>query len=409
MTATAALPPLSKGLKDPRLLAWLGGEALSQFGDQFFIVALAVAAVQSGGATGAGLILAVSALPKVCLLLVGGSLVDRLGPRRLMLGSDTARLLLMAGLALYATAVHPGTLTLATVACVFGVFDAVFEPAANTLPVHLVEGNELARLQGLRTSLSRAATIAGGPAGGLTAGAGGIALSLGINAATFGISAIALWFLHTPDPPTSPSARSGLWQETLGGLRYALSHPLLRSALLLMATLEFSLTGAVNVGVPLIAEERGWGAFGIGLINSAFGAGAILGPLSMVFLKNYVTRAGPLILACAVLGTSCFGTVGSTSQLTVAATVAAGLGLTIGFVAAMIIPLIQRSSDPKFLGRVVSLLALALTGLTPLSMALTGLTVGRFGPATAMAGCAILAGAASVGALFSRSLRQASL
>ncbi|GGV20484.1 MFS transporter [Streptomyces litmocidini] len=409
MTAATPAPAVAGGLKDRRLIAWLTGEALSQFGDQFFIVALAVSAVHSAGAVGAGLVLAVSALPKVCLLLFAGSLVDRIGPRCLMLGSDLARLAMMAFLALYATTTAPSTWVLAVVAATFGALDAVFEPAANTLPVHVVAEEELVRLQGLRTALGRAATIAGGPVGGLAAGFAGVSFSFAVNAATFGISAAALWWLRTPNPAPNTEPPSPLWRETTAGLRYALTHPLLRSALVLIAALEFSLTGAVNVGVPLIAEQRHWGPFGIGLVNSAFGAGAILGPLSMVLFKDRVRRAGPLVLGAAALGTVCFGIIGTTSRLSVAAAVAAGLGLTIGFLAAIVIPLIQRASDPAYLGRVMSLLALALSGLTPLSMALTGIAVGYLGAPATMAICAALAGTASLAAFTARVLRQATL
>ncbi|MEU6620822.1 MFS transporter [Streptomyces litmocidini] len=404
-TATRTPAATARRLKDRRLIAWLMGEALSQFGDQFFIVALAVSAVESGGAVGVGLILAVSALPKVGLLLFGGSLVDRIGPRRLMLGSDLARLVLMGSLAAYATTANPDIWTLGLIACLFGALDAVFEPAANTLPVHIVAEDQLVRLQGLRTTLGRAATIAGG----LTAGFAGVPFSFTVNAATFGISAAALWWLRIPDPPSDSDQANSLWRDTSAGLKYALRHPLLRSALLLIATLEFSLTGAVNVGVPLIAEQRDWGPFGIGLVNSAFGAGAILGPLSMVLFNNRVRRAGPLVLGAAVLGTACFGIIGTTDLLPVAAAVAAGLGLTIGFLAAIVIPLIQRSSDPAYLGRVMSLLALPLSGLTPLSMALTGVAVGYLGAPATMAVCAALAGLASLAALTVPALRQATL
>lgn len=397
------------GLKDRRLMAWLSGEALSQFGDQFFIVALAVSAVHSGGAVGAGLVLAVSALPKVGLLLFGGSLVDRFGPRRLMLGSDIARLILMAALSLYATAATPTTWVLALVACTFGALDAVFEPAANTLPVHLVAEEVLVRLQGLRTVLGRAATIAGGAVGGLTAGFAGVSLSFAVDAATFGISAAALWWLRTPEPVPNDGQPRLLWNETGVGLRYALTHPLLRSALLLVAVLEFSLTGAINVGVPVIAEQREWGSSGIGLINSAFGVGAILGPLSMVVLKQRIRRVGPLVLGAAALGAACFGVIGTTGRLFLAAAVAAGLGLTIGFLAAVVVPLIQHTSAPAYLGRVMSLLALAISGLTPLSMALTGYAIGYLGAPVTMGVCAALAGLVSLTALTARALRQATL
>ena len=63
--------------KDPAYLRYLGGQALSGIGDQVWYVALSWAAVQQSSPGTAGLILSVSAIPRVMLLLFGGVLADR--------------------------------------------------------------------------------------------------------------------------------------------------------------------------------------------------------------------------------------------------------------------------------------------------------------------------------------------
>ncbi len=66
---------------------WVGASTASQVGDVGLYLALGWAASAYGGAA-VGLVLACITVPRVVLLLPGGSVVDRAGPRRVLLVSD---------------------------------------------------------------------------------------------------------------------------------------------------------------------------------------------------------------------------------------------------------------------------------------------------------------------------------
>ncbi|MYS48683.1 MFS transporter, partial [Streptomyces sp. SID6013] len=68
-------------------------------GDTVFFLALSWAAVQNGTPAQAGLVTAVSAVPRALLMLGGGVVADRLGPRRVVIGSDTVRCLTVLAVA----------------------------------------------------------------------------------------------------------------------------------------------------------------------------------------------------------------------------------------------------------------------------------------------------------------------
>ena len=73
---------------------------MSQIGDAAFIVALGWRAFTlTGKASSLGIVLMVEALGLVTTLLIGGVLADRYSRRLLLIGSDLARALLIAGLA----------------------------------------------------------------------------------------------------------------------------------------------------------------------------------------------------------------------------------------------------------------------------------------------------------------------
>ncbi|WP_163569207.1 MFS transporter [Fodinicola feengrottensis] len=121
MTTTLTRP----AYRESPYVRYVVSQSVSVLGDQVWYVALSWAAVQQSTPAVAGVIVSVSALPRLLLMLFGGPLVDRYGPRRLMIGSDLLRVVVSvaaAGVALW----QPTIALLVVVALVFGAVDAVF-------------------------------------------------------------------------------------------------------------------------------------------------------------------------------------------------------------------------------------------------------------------------------------------
>jgi len=82
-------------IRDFRLL--FTGEGISLLGDQFYFIALPWLVLElTGSAAVLGLVLALQGIPRVACMLVGGAVTDRLSPRRVMTGSNAARLALVS-------------------------------------------------------------------------------------------------------------------------------------------------------------------------------------------------------------------------------------------------------------------------------------------------------------------------
>ena len=147
--------------RDRRVLGWAVGEGISSVGDQIWLVAVAYAAVGLGSATLAGTVLACAALPRAVLMLLGGVVTDRVDARKLMLWSNIARILVLAGaIAVFEVAGTSATLLIA-VGVLFGVADAFYGPASRALPRQLVSKEDLGRLAGFRQLLIRIALLSG--------------------------------------------------------------------------------------------------------------------------------------------------------------------------------------------------------------------------------------------------------
>ncbi|MGW4734125.1 MFS transporter [Streptomyces shenzhenensis] len=184
---TATAPPTAPGAavarpahRDPNVLRWLGAYTCSMLGDNVYYIALSWAAVQAGTPAQAGLVMSASALPRALLMLGGGVVADRFGPRRVVIGSDVVRCAAVVAVAALLLLARPGLWPLALLALVFGAVDAVFMPAVGALPARITGQDQLARVQGMRGLSIRFASVVGAPLGGLGVALGGAAAAFGL-------------------------------------------------------------------------------------------------------------------------------------------------------------------------------------------------------------------------------------
>lgn len=384
---------------------FVGGQAVSVLGDQVWYVALSWSAVQLASPGVAGAVMAVSALPRLAFLLLGGAIVDRHDSRRLMIGSDLLRCLV----ALAAAAVagwQPSVALLVTVALVFGAADAIFLPAAATVPPRLLAPADLSRGAALNALAGRLALTVGAPLGGVLVAAGGLPVACVVDAATFLISVLALRRL--PPGRTAEPHREPVTAALRSGLRYLSRHRLLRTVLLVSLLTNLGFVGPMNIGLALVSDERGWGSAGVGALLAGFGAGAVASSLVMLRVRWRWGVGVAMAAGIAVQGLSVLAVAVAGRPVTaVAATVV--VGLTSGVAGVLSSALSQARTDDAFRGRVGSVSSFANLGVTPLAMAVMGVAADRIGLVPAFAACAGLELTAAVLCLTVADLRTAHL
>ncbi|NUS12684.1 MAG: MFS transporter, partial [Streptomyces sp.] len=146
--------------RDGNVLRWLTAYTASLLGDSVYFVALAFAAARSGTPEQVGLVMAAGAVPRAVLMLGGGVVADRFGPRRVVIGGDAVRCVLILAAAGALALASPGLWLLVALALVFGAVDALFMPAVGALPPRITTPDQLTRLQGLRALVVRLGQVA---------------------------------------------------------------------------------------------------------------------------------------------------------------------------------------------------------------------------------------------------------
>jgi MFS family permease len=360
----------------PGFRRYLLGFGASLAADGLWFVALGWAAARLGDPVQASLVMAAGSLPRAALLLVGGTVADRVGAFTMVIRTQNLRLAVMAAFTVVAFATTPTALVLGAVAAVFGLLDALHLPATAALPPTLLSSRDLPAGQGLVQTLERLAMVGATGLGGLLIAARGLpAAALGATI-LLGVAVPALASLRRPEQAvetasvTSEDEPSGFLRNAVEGLRFAARHGVIGPILLVVTIVNFTLMPPLNIGLPLVAGARGWTATTYGLLLAVFSAGAAVGSLSVLAWRP--RRPALAALCWIVLGTACLALLGMVTHVAAAAAAATLLGLSSGPSSALLLGLVQSRTPTRHMGKVMALLAFSALGLTPVGYATFG-------------------------------------
>jgi len=232
-------------------LLWIG-EAVSLLGDQFQFIALPWLVLQlTGDGMAIGTVMALAGVPRALFMLIGGALTDRFSPRRVMLASNAARMVLVLGLALLVLGNVVSLWMPYLFALAFGLADAFFYPAQSSIIPHIVDREHLQLANSVMQGTAQISLFAGPLLAGTliafmsrgSAGTGnleGIALAFFVDTLTFLVSLVTLGAMRVEaDRPPERESESVL-RAIAEGLRYVWDDAVLRTIFLLIAAANIS-------------------------------------------------------------------------------------------------------------------------------------------------------------------------
>jgi hypothetical protein len=334
-------------------------------------VSILAFAYQVGGAPATGLVAVVQLVPAALVAPLASIAGDRYRRERVLLGGYLAQ---AASMAATAAALLAG----APVALVYGLAAlaatsvTITRPAQGALLPTLARTPDELTAANVASSWTESVSVLGGPAlAALLLGAGGPGAVFAVMAGLLACSGLLVsWVQSGPDPvagaahPERAGRLAGLVGTALGGFTTLARERLPRLAVTLLS-LQFLMIGTLDVLLVVLAfEVLGIGSSGVGLLNSAVGAGAIAGSALSVLLVGR-RLAVPMVtgFACWGLSLSAIGLVPARAAVPVLLAVA-GAGSMLTEIAGRL--LLQRSAPNEVLSRVFGV-------LEGLSMAAIGL------------------------------------
>ncbi len=378
-------PALARPLhiRDFRLL--FAGETISVLGDQFHFVALTWLALQlTGSGLVLGTVLMAAAIPRAAFMLVGGAFSDRFSPRTLMLLSNAIRAVLVGVLSALVITGRAELWHLYVLAASFGIVDAFFYPAMNTIVPMLVPERQLAPANALVQGSQQVMGLIGPAMAGALVAIVQTGPAFAIDAASFAVAAMAIALISGGRRHSDPATReSSVLRGIAAGVRAAWADKAVRSIVLLTAAFNFAFTGPISVGLAILADTRfEGGPAAFGLLFSGFGAGAVVGAIVAGSVPRPRGLGTILMVGAIALGVG-LAAIGLAPSLPVAFGIIAVMGVIIGFINVQAIAWLQARIAPDMRGRVMSLVTLGSVGLAPVSLAMAGALV-DFGALTLM-------------------------
>jgi MFS family permease len=248
-----------------------------------------------------GLVSLTQLFPLIFGSLLGGSLVDAVDRRKLLLLVEGICACCSAGLALnadFGPALWPLFLLPAITASQSGIDSS----ARNAMLPGLVGMDLLPASNAIFQSLFQTGAIVGPAVAGLLLAGAGVHVIYWIDVASYLVAMTAVLTMSPQPPPAAgapgaAAARPG-WRSTLEGLRFVRrSQPVLGAYVIDVNAMVFGMPRALFPA--LAATVFGGGATTVGLLYAAPGAGALLGALTTGWVGR-VRRQG-LAVICAVI------------------------------------------------------------------------------------------------------------
>jgi MFS family permease len=368
-------------------------------GDQFFLVALPwVVLSMQRSVSGLAVVMGTYGTARLLALAGAGVIADRYGARSSMLLADAVRVVLVATLAVALGVGGLSLVTLILLAAPIGLGEGLFLPGSFSIMPQILPEKNVQAGNGLNEAALQVSGAVGPALGGILVRSLGASIAVGIDAASFVVSAISLLMMRVkPGHLVERGTGNGMAGDSSPGQQSADAAKIgvvgfMRSSafirLLVVFTFAANLAfGAIfEVALPVLARSRfSIGATAYGIMLASFGAGALAGSLASGRLSR-LKRRGAWGLGMVVIEGVTLGVVGL-GGLIVASAALFLTGAANGASNVLFTTLVQQGVPGHLLGRLMSILLMAGYGSLPIAAFASGIIASHFGVKAVMLIC----------------------
>jgi MFS family permease len=314
-------------LRNPDFTRLFIAQAISNLGDWVYALAVAATLSQRGGggelARTLAIVLVAQVAPSALFgALLAGPLADRYPRRWVMIWSDLAR---GAALATLLFTPEPSLAHFAIVGAALGVFGAAFQPSLMAAIPNVVGAGRVVPANALVGAAYHAAVMLGPALGAFLVAQTGARTVFGLNAASFGVSALLIVGARVPQTAhgTGRATVRAVATDLADGARYVWRSALVRGVLIVMAIVLVAAAAKTPLETlfvrDVLTEDATFAqrARVLGLVTTSWGLGMLLGSFAAPALarrwhRELLLRAAIAVVGIAVLAvsqTTEFGTV----------------------------------------------------------------------------------------------------
>jgi MFS family permease len=330
-------------------------------------------------------------LPGTIFILIGGSIADQFGGRKIALIAQCAAASMAAGLALSMALTSFTYDKFLVFAVCMGCSQAILTPARDGLLPLVADGQIQRRV--VQASMIQFGIQMIGFVLASMADAVGAVMMLAVQSIVLSVGAVAYFFLEVPlvkSARTQARMLNQLRASISEGFRSVIASPGMRMVVLQNCAMGIFFMGSYIVTVPLLIREVYNGSSTeLSLINAVNSLGLFLTILVLLRVGE-IKRQGRALLIAQGFG----ALVLSLAAIQVSFVTLMGIlfvwGMCGGMAMTMARTIMQEQSDEHQRGRMMGFYAFSFMGSGPIGALLSGYLVAWFGPSASLADCLIV-------------------
>ena len=363
---------MNKILKDRNIIFLWIGQFISHTGDSIYMMALPWLILDiTGSKTSTALVAASVYLPTLIFGLFAGTLADRFPRKLIMILSDLLRAITVATIPIVLITGNQSTLLIGFIAFLLSTFGTPFYPARDSLIPTLVPQNKLSIVNSFISTSGQLSHLMGPVIAGVFVGFVGIAHLFTIDAITFLLSLIFIWFISIKEK-NNKDINSSYFDDIKLGLNFIKSEKGILILIILTSINNLFIMGPAIIGLPVFVREVLQEDFStLAKLESAMAIGMLLG--SFLIIRFFENFSHIKILYFGILFDgftySLLFTIES-NLLAIFMLFVHGIGIPLIVVSRT--NLIQKHIPDKLRGRIFSMVNMSVLGTTAISSILTG-------------------------------------
>ncbi|MEN1969227.1 MFS transporter [Lentibacillus sp. N15] len=280
---------------------FMGGNLISFFGDQIYLIALPLLVLDiTGSPLSMGMVSALERLP-ILMQPIIGVLADRFNRKRLLMGSDLGRCLIIGLLGLLFLTEQLEMEFIYAGAIIIGVLSQIYNTVQFASIPSLVSKHDLQAVNAIQAGFSKTAVLVGPGLGGFIISLYNPGYALLVNSLSFLVSFLAIASIPIGKTITGRKTHTSFFNDLREGFVFVWkTKPILFTNLAILTSMSGT-TLFLTMLVFYLKEDAYLSAIQIGWLVSLGGVGAILGAISTnLWLKKFSHKQ--LLFVSSVLG-----------------------------------------------------------------------------------------------------------
>ncbi|EZH65662.1 MFS transporter [Bacillaceae bacterium JMAK1] len=324
-----------------------------------------------GSASSLGIILIAITVPRILMMAFGGVLADKFKKTTIMFTTSFIQGILLVIIFLLNNADQLTFGYLIILGLLFGTLDAFSGPAGTSLIPKLVEKSQIKQANAIIQGFGQIGIVIGPVISGSVMEFAGVTTGYFVAAIIVLLSAFFMFPPFLKEGPVDNTIKQTPLKDLIEGFNYVRASRFLITGILILITLNFFAFGSISIAIPILVETYGGSPINLSYIEAALGIGMLVSTAIIGTVK--IRRRGLtslLGLIATLLVAIAFSQIPNLSILTALAFL---IGFTITIVSIPFFTSAQEDTDPRIMGRVMSIIFLAMNGFDPLAYA--GVTV----------------------------------